>query len=588
MNKKILLMMALIGLVVFSTACSGPGVEAPVESCCRCITTPESLLPTSTATVQAPEIQPTLTPRAFSPAQGGPLLIAKNEYFTASGLCAVCHNQNIDEAGVDVSLGEYWRSSLMANAALDPYYLAGVSMNVDRFPELGPEIESKCSTCHLPMAQTTDLFTGGESLIFGAGGYLDSQNPLHQLAVDGVSCTACHQIQDDSLGEFSSFSGGFSIDSETPMGARVLYGSYDLNQASQTMMAKSSGFISLKSDHLVQSELCATCHNLYTNYVTADGTLSAEWFPEQTPYTEWLHSDFADSSSCQDCHMPKAEGGVVLSNMGSGSPRSPFAKHSFVGGNAYMLGILNNFGGEMGVQAGAEHFEPTIDRTLTQLQNDTAQLEISPPELAGTSLSFDVTTRILTGHKFPTGYPSRRAWLQVTVKDSSGQIVFESGAVGQDGAIAGNANDQDSLAYEPHYTQITSPDQVQIYEAIMTDVGDQVTTVLLAASSYIKDNRLLPIGFDKNTAGADIKPAGTAFADENFTAGMDTVRYLIDVKEAAGPFSVEVELLYQSIAYRWAADLSKYDTEQSLLFTDYYNASPNLPIVIAEQTVQSD
>ena len=93
-----------------------------------------------------------------------------------------------------------------------------------------------------------------------------------------------------------------------------------------------------------------------------------------------------------------------------------------------MLGVLKNFGGELGVQAGTEHFDATIARTLTQLQSQTAALAITDPVLADTMLSFDVTTSVLTGHKFPTGCPSRRAWLHVTVRDTDGQVVFESGA----------------------------------------------------------------------------------------------------------------------------------------------------------------
>ncbi len=82
----------------------------------------------------------------------------------------------------------------------------------------------------------------------------------------------------------------------------------------------------------------------------------------------------------------------------------------------------------------------------------------------------DVHVRNLTGHKLPTGYPSRRAWLHVTVRDRGGRIVFESGAVAQNGAIAGNDNDADALAFEPHHSEIRTADQVQIYESVMSDL----------------------------------------------------------------------------------------------------------------------
>lgn len=285
--------------------------------------------------------------------------------------------------------------------------------------------------------------------------------------------------------------------------------------------------------------------------------------------------------------MPPAEGAVVLANMGPAIMRSPYAKHNFVGGNVYMLGVLNNFGGELGVQAGTEHFDATLARTLTQLQSQTAALVITDPVLADTMLSFDITTNILTGHKFPTGYPSRRAWLHVTVKDSNGQVVFESGGVRNDGTIDGNDNDGDALAFEPHYDEITSPDQVQIYETVMQDVYGSVTTVLLSASSYAKDNRILPSGFDKTAVTNDIAPQGKALTDNNFIGGMDTVTYHVDMSNSTGPFTVDVKLLYQSIAGRWAQDVSTYNTEQAQIFSAYYNTLPNQPVIVAIQSVQS-
>jgi hypothetical protein len=252
-----------------------------------------------------------------------------------------------------------------------------------------------------------------------------------------------------------------------------------------------------------------------------------------------------------------------------------------------MLELLKNFGGELGVQAGTNHFEATIDRTLTQLQTKTATVVIVDPGLTGTTLYFDVIVEVLTGHKFPTSYPSRRAWLHITVKDKNDQVIFESGSVSQDGAISGNDNDVDPLLFEPHYDEIISSDQVQIYEPIMHDVYGNVTTELLMAASYIKDNRLLPQGFNKETVPDDIAPQGGARSDDDFVSGMDSVSYRIDTGDAEGPFTIDVELLYQSISYRWANNISAYDTEQAQLFSAYYKSLLNLPVIIAAQSIEN-
>ena len=606
MPSKSLLVLLMTGLALLISACSGATTPSPIaSSSTTAATAAEAATAVTAATVQTESsaaVKPTLPPtemvetpgaqpaesaRPLSPAHGGTLASASNDWFATAGICVVCHQNNVDEAGNDVSNGEYWRSTMMANAAKDPYYLAGVSIEVERYPEFGAVIEAKCNTCHMPMAHFSDAAQGQSGLIFGKDGYLDPQHPLHTLALDGVSCTSCHQIQDQGLGEFSSFSGGMVFDLHSPPGQRPLFGPFIPSRPGIMMMSRTTGFVPQQGAHLLQSELCASCHNLYTNYITEEGELSEDYFPEQTPYSEWLNSDYAMRSTCQDCHMPPAEGAVVLANQGPPTARSPYAKHSFVGGNVYMLQALKNFGGELGVQAGPEHFDATIARTLTQVQTQTAALTVLNPVLTGATLDFDVLVDVLTGHKFPTSYPSRRAWLHVTVKEPNGQIIFESGGVGQDGAISGNDNDVDPLAFEPHYDEITSPEQVQIYEPTMYDVYGNVTTELLLAASYVKDNRLLPVGFDKGSVPDDIAPQGAARLDDDFVSGTDTVTYRVDTGDAIGPFTIDVELLYQSISYRWAQNTIAYDTDQAQLFSAYYNTVPNLPVVVAAQSVET-
>jgi hypothetical protein len=90
------------------------------------------------------------------------------------------------------------------------------------------------------------------------------------------------------------------------------------------------------------------------------------------------------------------------------------------------------------------------------------------------------------------------------VKDRNGLTVFESGALKADGSIAGNANDPDPTRFEPHLRRITNSDQVEIYAPILGESVGHVTTGLLDAMRYLKDNRLLPYGFDKQTAQPDI------------------------------------------------------------------------------------
>jgi hypothetical protein len=488
----------------------------------------------------------------------------------------------IDESGINVSNSTFWRSTMMANAARDPYWQASLRGEVLSNLEYREAIEDKCATCHTPMARFTESVEGVKGQLLDDG-YLNPDNNTHTLAMDGVSCTLCHQIQPANLGDPESFSGGYAIDPDSPPGERTIFGPYAVDDAQAAVMQAASGFAPAQGMHVGQSELCATCHTLYTPTIDDSGEIVGE-FPEQTPYLEWLNSGYRDTRSCQSCHMPPADGGVVLSVTG-GQPRSPFSKHVFVGGNAYMLGILNEFGEELGVTATSEQFEATIQRTLEQLQNRTARVQIQSVDFSNGRLLAEINVESQVGHKFPSGYPARRAWLHFVVRDASGAPVFESGSVRADGSIEGNNNDADGATYEPHYQLIESGDQVQIYEAIIGDAAGSVTTTLMRGAGYLKDNRLLPQGFDMDTAPEDIAVRGEAVVDPDFLGGSDVIRYRVDLSQAKSPFSVTVELLYQSIGYRWVENLRRHEAPEIARFLGYYETVSNLPVVVASDSL---
>jgi hypothetical protein len=250
-----------------------------------------------------------------------------------------------------------------------------------------------------------------------------------------------------------------------------------------------------------------------------------------------------------------------------------------------MLGILRDFGDEIDVTATDEQFDTTIQRTLDQMQNRTARVSVQSVNFSDGWLVAQVDVESQVGHKLPSGFPSRRAWLHFVVRDANGTVIFESGRVRADGSIEGNGNDADATAYEPHYQVIQRPDQVQIYEAIIGDANGAVTTTLLRGAGYLKDNRLLPQGFEKSAVPVDIAVQGQAFADPDFIGGGDLVQYRVDIGGAQGPFSVAAEFLYQSIGYRWVENLRPQDAPEIARFLSYYEAVPNLPVVVASDSL---
>lgn len=565
-------------LILFClTACSQ---AAPTEVLQAGLPTPEvQPAPTETAATQ-PETSPAAPESAppTEPFPGLPLPVVRGTLFSASGACAVCHQKMVDAAGVDVSNDTLWRATLLANAARDPYWMATVRSEVNLAPQIEAVIQKKCATCHMPLAEVTQVAIGQEVRILDQG-LADAAHPLHPLAQDGVSCTLCHQVEPDNLGQPDSFSGGYLIDTQLPLGQRMAYGPYQTPPNLVAVMQGSSGFIPQQGLHLQQSEMCGTCHDLITPYLDSAGEVAGE-FAEQLIYSEWEASAYANRTSCQNCHMPLAQGGVQLSITG-GPLRQPFSQHIFVGGNAYMLRMLQQNGEVLQVTAAPEHFEASIARTTEQVGKLSARLTLREPRLENGSLLAGVYIENLAGHKFPAGYPSRRAWLHIRVTDQAGSVVFESGAFNEAGAITGNANDADAAAYEPHYALLTSPDQVQIYEAIMVNSDGEVTTTLLRGARYLKDNRLLPAGFQSNPAIPALDPQGEAAQDADFIAATDTLNLQIDVSQAQGPFTLEVTLLYQAIGYRWANNLLGETGAEIEVFRGMYTNLPNLPLTAA-------
>jgi hypothetical protein len=253
-----------------------------------------------------------------------------------------------------------------------------------------------------------------------------------------------------------------------------------------------------------------------------------------------------------------------------GAARRNVSRHSFRGGNFLILRMLNRHRRELGVDALPQELALAADQTVAHLREAAASVAVSEVRIQSDHLMVKVEVHNRTGHKFPTAYPSRRAWLHLRVTDGEGRVVFESGAFRNDGSIAGNDNDADGTRFETRYAEITRPDQVQVYEAIMADHAGSPTTGLLRADHWVKENRLLPSGFDEARADERALVHGSATGDPDFAPGGDRVRYVVAVEPDAGPFTVDAELWYQPIAYRWAANLATYDTFETQRFVRYY------------------
>jgi hypothetical protein len=496
---------------------------------------------------------------------------ATGPLFKTSDQCMACHNGLRTPEGEDVSIGASWRASMMANSSRDPYWQAAVRREVVDHPLASAAIEDECAMCHMPMSRMEARLSSAEGRVFDHLPIADKGDRLDRLAHDGVTCSLCHQITDRNLGAPASFTGGFTIMPPASAEPRPMFGPFQVERGLSTIMRSATGFQPTEALHVKQSELCATCPTLITRARGPNGETIGE-LPEQMPFVEWKNSAFAEEErSCQSCHMPIVEHETPIASV-LGAPRKGFARHTFIGGNFFMQRMLNRYRDELSVTAQGHEMDTSVAATIANLQRAAAQITIERAEMTNGRLVVDVVAQNLTGHKLPTGYPSRRAWIHLTVRDRAGRALFESGAIEPTGAIAGNDHDADPLAVEPHYSEIRTEDQVQIYESVMGDSAGRPTTGLLSAVRYVKDNRLLPKGFDKSKANSWIAVVGEASSDADFSDSGDHVRYSIDSSGRDGPFQIEVELRFQVIGFRWAENLKLYQSEETSRFVRYYES----------------
>lgn len=523
----------------------------------------------------------------FMQMQGGNLPDGTSDMFIGSGKCAGCHGidpmeiANVLSTGENVSPAENWRATLMANSSKDPFWRAKVAHEVSVNPAHGEVIVQVCTSCHAPLGRFEAAHDG---VMFTMDMLSDS------LANDGVSCMACHSQQIETMGNV--FSGELTYNADTIWGPvfQINEGDFPMFSSAMTSFV---GVEPVPHVKMMKSEACAGCHTLRTHTVDLNGNLTGNSFFEQATYHEWLNSayntsDPVQNKECQHCHMPETNEPIVVASGYSflaEAPRVPYRQHWFVGGNTFMLNLMKNRINELGITATEEHFNTVIERTTDMLQTQTAILEIIEGAVDSDTARYTVRITNLTGHKFPSGYPSRRAYIEFVATNDDGDVIFHSGKLMPNFEVQGQ-----NPTYEPHYDLITDgANQVQIYEMVMGDVNGNETTVLERADHPLKDNRLAPLGFTVNHASYDtMRIAGVPTTDLNFNrinaqegSGTDDVRYHIPLNGATGNIHITARLMYQSVPPKWNAEMFAVDHPVINAFEQMYWQEGAVPVQVA-------
>jgi hypothetical protein len=383
------------------------------------------------------------------------------------------------------------------------------------------------------------------------------------LARDGVSCTTCHHIEiDDESPVGNTFTGDFRVGAPD-----VIHGPFSGPQ--QVPMDHSLGAKPIEYAKIQSSKICGSCHSVVLPVFDGDkpwvrpGERKPEIIIEQATYPEWVLSDFRDggaaAQSCQSCHMASTYPGRAgtlsskiasiqeASNMPQAEhrqpqseidlkTRSPFSRHTLVGLNVFFNLFAQQFPDVLGIRIqdpmlggrGVAPLQTTYNSMIQQADASTAKVSVTGLRLDRRELVADVQVENLAGHKFPSGVGFRRAFLTFEVLDSSGTPIWVSGRAAPTGELIDESGrplpgefswksgcqpmttkEQENW-FQPHYEEITRQDQAQIYQELVKDPRGKLTTSFLSLAHEVKDNRLLPRGWDPSPELAEAKGLGSA------------------------------------------------------------------------------
>jgi hypothetical protein len=514
--------------------------------------------------------------------RGGP--IDPGELFLNSRNCRGCHGYDsaqyalVTNDSVDVSLYNDWVGTMMANSAKDPLWRAKVSHEILVNPSHSLEIQNTCTKCHAPMGNYMSMYQGNP--FYTIANMLADPDTL---GLDGVSCMACHMIGDQGLGTL--FSGTIPYDT-----SHVLYGPFTGVQTGPMQLY--IGMTPTWSDHMSQGKVCSSCHTLLTNSVDLGGTPTGRTFIEQATFHEWENSTYSgDQVVCQSCHMPPAEDSVRIATGYFGLPkRYPFNQHVFKGSNLFMLKLLKQNRTRLDLKGYDRNFDSTIAANIDMLENRTMNVNLSVDSVNTDTAYFTVRLTNKAGHKFPSGYPSRRAVLQFVVIGSANDTIFQSGMFDPTYEVVNI-----DPTWEPHYNIISNETQAQIYEMVPGDVNGNFTSLLERADTMLKDNRIPPEGFTTTSPVYDtVQIIGGAATDPDFNlsiingtegTGKDYVHFHVPINGYSQPFSIYTYMQYQAVPPGFLEEMFSMNSAEIDTFRNMYMAADQSPYCVGSDSI---
>ena len=340
---------------------------------------------------------------------------------------AGCHEQILRE----------WLPSAHRYSAMD---LGFQAIQANMAKQNGPESTRYCGGCHDPIS----LFSGTKNLY-------TEHDELTSLQgyQEGVSCLSCHAVREVDVKGNANFRiaqpvryvGELEYDaSPTPLAREVrdflirAYPRPHVRSLSKTLFKT--------------PEYCAACHKQFVD----EEVNNVGWVQLQNQYDNWRKSRWNHPGNarrtveCRECHMPlvastdPAAGDSADYNRSAKDGRH--RSHRFLGANQMMPLLLKLEGAEEHAALvrqwlrGEREIPEIADKWAT---GPAVALELLVPESVrpGETMPIKaVVTSNKVGHDYPTGpLDIIQSWVELTVRDETGGIVFASGTVDAKGFI---------------------------------------------------------------------------------------------------------------------------------------------------------
>jgi len=342
-----------------------------------------------------------------------------NKDWTNSAKCKSCHGD----------IFKQWANSNHKNLAeSNPYYmvLEGLAGEVE-----GDDFRQWCMGCHNPSGLTTGLKMSGHAmngnflkdLIFekNAQTLVEGFKKYGPTKLEeGVGCVTCHRITKvDSFGNASytvELNNRKKYPFEDSHSRITQYLGEKLINANPTIHKESYSNKLYK-----KSSYCASCHD-ESSPITGKKIVST--------FKEWEKSSYnspdnpKENKNCIDCHMTYLKNGKFSPKSGystdGGNLKKDIKVHYFAGSNHFLSGLKS---------------KESENQTL-QLLRTAAKLDV---DIKNNKIYVGVKN-VGAGHHLPTGAADfRELWLEITLKNSTGKVIFSSGKLKADGDLTEDA-----------------------------------------------------------------------------------------------------------------------------------------------------